>query len=73
MKRNQILMIRLSKKVKDVFSKFQLSSHPFPDEIVKEDLPLALPSVGGQGKTIKGAHVHVNLGPVEGGGENVRG
>ena len=73
MKRNPILMIRL-KKTKRLFEKCQLSSHPFPDEIVKEDLPLSLPGVGGQGKTIKGAHVHVNLRPVEGGGgEIVRG
>ena len=37
--------------------------HLLADEIIKQDLPLALPGVRCQGKSIKGASVHVNFRP----------
>ena len=37
--------------------------HLLADEIVKQNLPLALPGVGCEGKPIKGADVHINFRP----------
>ena len=39
------------------------SCHLLADEIVKQNLPLALPGVGCEGKPIKGADVHINFRP----------
>ena len=38
-------------------------SHLLADEIVKQDLPLVFPGVRCQGKSIKGADVHINFRP----------
>ena len=41
------------------------SCHLLADEIVKQNLPLALPGVGCEGKPIKGADIHINFRPEE--------